>query len=668
MFLSCAAANAPDREMLVNDLLSTDAGMDCVVLYVDPPNAPRDETLLEHELRGTQGLVLWVTKELLEALRTGNIPAEYHLARELHIPVLPIAKFDELLSEFTRLVGSVHAIAKSNREYRAILRTQLERLFVTEEQMETIRKKAFIAKLFLSYRKMDIEEARRFMKMLHDVEEFEAISIWYDNFLTLGDNFDEEIEKFIKEADAFTLVVTPNLLQPNAEGKPNFVQTTEYPTAQEKHKKPIIPVEALPTDFEIFARLFPGVDKTVPLTDTALHYAFRAKLGKVLNSIPIDSERAYHLGMAYLKGYGVERDFDRAIKLLERAAEDFSKSALYAATQLAEIHENSIEITIDYGKALWWWKKVVAISEHIVTNISEHILDSDTAVYYDNIGTIYGKQGNYQQALEWHQKALAIKEKIWGVESPDTAVSYNNIGLIYDAQGCYQQALACYQKTLTVFEKVLGGEHPSTATAYNNIGEIYRKQNKYPQALEWHQKALVVRKKVWGVEHPDTAASYDNIGIVYKEQGDYQKTLTYYQKARTIFEKILGVEHPDTAKSYTNIGVVYCAKGEYSLALEWHQKALTIFEKVLGVEHPDTAISYYDIGVVYGDQGNYPQALDLFFKAFRICFNAYGVEHSDTIDALKDMLKAFIACGRRREDFEQWLKGRMGKNPNNKGA
>ena len=116
--------------MLIDDLLSTDAGMDCAVLYVDPPDSPRDEALLKHELQGTQGLVLWVTKELLEA---DQMPAEYRLARATNIPVLPIAKFDALLSEFTRKEGSWHAISRQDGEYRTKLHAQLEKLFVSRE-------------------------------------------------------------------------------------------------------------------------------------------------------------------------------------------------------------------------------------------------------------------------------------------------------------------------------------------------------------------------------------------------------------------------------------------------------------------------------------------------------------------------------------------------------
>ena len=87
---------------------------------------------------------------------------------------------------------------------------------------------------------------------------------------------------------------------------------------------------------------------------------------------------------------------------------------------------------------------------------------------------------------------MEICEKILGQEHPSTATSYNNIGGVYDNLGDYDKALEYYSKALAICEKVLGPEHPSTATAYDNIGGIYYSQGDYDKALEYFSKALVI--------------------------------------------------------------------------------------------------------------------------------------------------------------------------------
>lgn len=60
---------------------------------------------------------------------------------------------------------------------------------------------------------------------------------------------------------------------------------------------------------------------------------------------------------------------------------------------------------------------------------------------------------------------LVLSEK----EHPDTAATYNNIASVYDRQGDYPKALEWYRKALDIFERKLGSEHPNTKTVKENI-------------------------------------------------------------------------------------------------------------------------------------------------------------------------------------------------------
>ena len=152
----------------------------------------------------------------------------------------------------------------------------------------------------------------------------------------------------------------------------------------------------------------------------------------------------------------------------------------------------------------------------------------------------------YDKALEYHNRALAIREKVFGTEHPDVAQSYNNIGLIYDSQGNYEKSLEYYNKALEIYEKFFGTEHPNVAMLYNNIGAICNSLRIYDKALEYFKKALAICEKVLGTEHPNVAQLYNNIGFIYRSQGIYDKALEYYKKTLAIFEKILGAENERT--------------------------------------------------------------------------------------------------------------------------
>ena len=267
----------------------------------------------------------------------------------------------------------------------------------------------------------------------------------------------------------------------------------------------------------------------------------------------------------------------------------------------------------NFEKALEYSKKALAIREKVLG--TEH---PSTAATYNNIALVYKAMGDYANALEYNLKALAIREKVLGIEHPDTAATYNNIADIYQAMGDYDMALEYADMALAIYEKVLGTEHPDTATSYNNIAGVYQERGDYFKALDFYNKALAIREKVLGIEHRDTAATYNNIAVAYQAMGDYPKALDFYNKALAVSEKVLGTEHPSTAATYNNIAGVYQVWGDYPKALDFYKKALVIHEKMLGTKHPDTAATYKKISIVYQAMGNYSASLKYALKIEQI--------------------------------------------------
>jgi len=77
--------------------------------------------------------------------------------------------------------------------------------------------------------------------------------------------------------------------------------------------------------------------------------------------------------------------------------------------------------------------------------------------------------------LEYYQKALAIREKVLGLEHPDTATSYNNIAILYYTMQKHQEAAKMMQKAIDVWEKVLPANHPNLINAKRDLVTIKAK-------------------------------------------------------------------------------------------------------------------------------------------------------------------------------------------------
>ena len=314
--------------------------------------------------------------------------------------------------------------------------------------------------------------------------------------------------------------------------------------------------------------------------------------------------------------------------------------------------EKYIELLWKYGYFLndyAYYEESIEVNLRFIQLSEETNGQNDiTATSYNNIGNVYRKLGDYDKALEYHNKALEIKKAVLGEKHRDTADSYNNIGNVYSELKDYDKALEYYIKALKIRKDVLGEDHPNTAGSYLNIGSVYYILGNYNKALEYYFKALEIYKAVFGENNPDTADSYYNIGLVYDKLGDYDKALEHYFKALEIKKDILGENNPDTAMSYNKIGIVYAKLGDYDKALKYFNKALEIGKEVLGEKHADIANSYENLGVVYAKLGDYNKALEYFIKALEICKQVLGESHPYT----KQVLQNFAIAKQKLEESQ----------------
>lgn len=74
--------------------------------------------------------------------------------------------------------------------------------------------------------------------------------------------------------------------------------------------------------------------------------------------------------------------------------------------------------------------------------------------------------------------------KIAGEEHPNVAWCYNNIGAIYGIQGEYGKALEYFQKSLAIWLKVFAEGHPEVADSYKEIAYALRALKIEEEAFE----------------------------------------------------------------------------------------------------------------------------------------------------------------------------------------
>ena len=96
------------------------------------------------------------------------------------------------------------------------------------------------------------------------------------------------------------------------------------------------------------------------------------------------------------------------------------------------------------------------------------------------------------------------------------ATSYNNIGTVHQKKAEYDKALEYFQKSLAIDLKKLGPEHPSVATSYSNMAYAYKAKKDLAKAKEYWEKAYAVFLKKLGPNHPNTKLVKEKLDALKK--------------------------------------------------------------------------------------------------------------------------------------------------------
>ena len=78
----------------------------------------------------------------------------------------------------------------------------------------------------------------------------------------------------------------------------------------------------------------------------------------------------------------------------------------------------------------------------------------------------------------------------------------------------YNQAREYHEKALTIRRKIYGEDHADVAGSYNNLGNVLRNLGQEIPAKECHEKALTIRRKIYGESHAKVTESYHNLNLL----------------------------------------------------------------------------------------------------------------------------------------------------------
>lgn len=227
-----------------------------------------------------------------------------------------------------------------------------------------------------------------------------------------------------------------------------------------------------------------------------------------------------------------------------------------------------------------------------------------------------GIYGSFTKELcNW---VLKWREKNLGPDHPETLKSINNLGTILGDNGHYEEAEPLFRRALEGREIVLGPDHPVTLRSVLDLGTLVYFKGDYARAEALYRRALEGNEKALGWEHIGTHLAAENLAISLAANGGYEEAELLFNRALEGAEKALGPEHPSTLNTVYNLGNLLRDRGDYKGAELLYRRALEGKERTLGSGHSSTLKSAINLSSLLNNSSRLPEALVLLrrFAAF----------------------------------------------------
>ena len=197
---------------------------------------------------------------------------------------------------------------------------------------------------------------------------------------------------------------------------------------------------------------------------------------------------------------------------------------------------------------------------------------------YNNLGSIYQGEGNYNKAKTNYLKAIGINSKFYQ--------AYQNIGEIYIINKEFSLAEESFKNA----EKI----KPLSAKNYNMLGNMFYLIKNYSEAIKNYKKSINIE-----LNNPEP---YYNLGVISEKLHELKKSSTYYIKALKL--------KPNFHQALSNYGNILNQINKSKEAIPYFMKAISI--------DPKFAEAHNNLGNVYNNLGKFSEAEKYFNKAIEL--------------------------------------------------
>ncbi|MDO9512869.1 MAG: tetratricopeptide repeat protein [Bacteroidales bacterium] len=283
--------------------------------------------------------------------------------------------------------------------------------------------------------------------------------------------------------------------------------------------------------------------------------------------------------------------------------------------EVSEAHKQIAALYTDAGlpdSSIFHLRKALELDESFLRSLENNrnrytqVL-KQIASTQSQLGSVYSTKGDFNQAIEFKLKAVAIAVIVGDKKLLPTV--YDELGDVYSFSGNTEKAVDYYYKSLRIFEEQ--GDKHLIASSYTRLGLVYTSHGHINEAHKFFYMALNLQRNMGN--KAGLAETLNNLGDMYRRE-EMSDSAEYYFKESLALNRLLTNTLMEGI-NLRNLGEVALQKGNLGSARVYLLQALSILKESQQEEY---AISIHNsLGTFYTKTGNIQKA----YQEYKIAYN-----------------------------------------------
>jgi tetratricopeptide (TPR) repeat protein/tRNA A-37 threonylcarbamoyl transferase component Bud32 len=236
-----------------------------------------------------------------------------------------------------------------------------------------------------------------------------------------------------------------------------------------------------------------------------------------------------------------------------------------------------------HDEALVWARAAEGLSQRVGEESEEH------AQALDSIGSVLFRQGKFEEALPYYERALEIHIKRHGETNDSVASDLNNVAAVNHYLGRREEAQVMMARAVEVAESNHGPSHPQVGLKVQNLATFALYAWDLETARKNYQRAHDIAAASRGESSSHTAVPLGAIGKIDLEEGKLDDAEPRLRRALELIQAVHGEGHLDVSTLLVYVGELEAARGDRESAMKRFELAHEIVEKTADLDHPFAA-------------------------------------------------------------------------------